>query len=197
MLRTTAGGILKRTMIRHARKRIWLVLFALATILSLPIPVAASPFGQGKFGADVPFGSATSLAINLGGNVSINLAPDGSNYSGAGSHIVTVTSTDVVGYTLYVHTTGSTDMSSGSASIAASANSVAGPLAVGTWGYNTTGSTTNFLGMASTSSILKESNGPFKNGDPTTITYGALAGGTQPAGNYSIAVTYTAVARDQ
>jgi hypothetical protein len=72
-----------------------------------------------------------------------------------------------------------------------------GPLAVGSWGYNTTGSTTDFLGMNATSVLLKDANGPFKNGDPVTVTYGALAPATQAAGNYSVAVTYTAVAKNQ
>ena len=83
------------------------------------------------------------------------------------------------------------------ATIAASGNSVDGSLAVGTWGYNTTGSTTNFSGMGNTSSLLKNASGPFKNGDGTTVTYGALVSGTQEAGNYSVAVTYTAVVKDQ
>ena len=163
----------------------------------LSLPAYASPFGQGKFGADVPFGSATSLSINLGGNVALSLSPSGGNFSGTGSHTVTVTSTDVVGYLLYVHTTGSTSMTSSSSSIPASGNSSAGPLSVGSWGYNTTGSTTNFLGMNPTNSLLKDASGPYKSGDPTTITYGALVSGTQDAGNYSVAVTYTAVAKNQ
>jgi hypothetical protein len=167
-------------------------------ILLLPsLPVHASPFGQGVFGADVPFGSATSLSINLGSNVSISLAPSGANFSGTGSHTVTVTSTDVVGYTLYAHTTGSTNMVNNSATIAASTNSTASALSVGTWGYNTTGDTTNFLGMGATNSIIKDATGPFETGDPTTVTYGALVSNTQPAGNYSVAVTYTAVAKSE
>jgi len=163
----------------------------------LPAYAGASPFGQGKFGADVPFGSATSLSINLGGNVALALAPSGGNYAGTGSHTVTVTSTDVVGYLLYAHTTGSTNMTSGSATIAASNNASLNPLSVGSWGYNTTGSLTNFLGMSATGNQLKDAAGPFKNGDPTTITYGALVSNIQEAGGYSVAVTYTAVAKNQ
>lgn len=174
-----------------------LVILALFLTLFLSPRVFASPFGDGVFGADVPFGSATSIAINLGGDVPLTLAPDGANFSGTGSHVVTVTSTDVVGYYLYAHTTGSSNMTSGSATIPASGNSSAAPLSVGTWGYNTSGSTTNFLGMSSTSLQLKDANGPFKNGDPTTVTYGALVGPTQEAGTYSVAVTYTAVAKNQ
>lgn len=172
-------------------------LIVLAGAVILARPAWASPFGHGVFGADVPFGSATSLSISLGGNVNISLASSGANFSGTGSHTVTVTSTDVVGYMLYAHTTGSSSMVNGSATIPASSNSSAAALSVGTWGYNTAGSTTNFLGMNSTGVLLKDASGPFKSGDPTTVTYGALTSGTQEAGNYSVAVTYTAVAKNQ
>lgn len=162
-----------------------------------PSVALASPFGHGKFGADVPFGSATSISISLGGDVQLSLAPDGSNFKGSNSHIVTVTSTDVVGYYLYAHTNGGTNMTNGSATIPASSNSSAAPLTVGTWGYNLTGSATDFLGLAATSTLLVDANGPYKNGNPTTVTYGALVGPTQAAGTYSVAVTYTAVAKNQ
>jgi len=166
-------------------------------LISFPSYVSASPFGQGVFGADVPFGSATSISINLSGDVPIALTPSGGNFSGSGSHVVTVTSTDVVGYYLYAHTTNGTSMTNGAASIPASSNTSAGSLAVGSWGYNTTGSTTNFLGMPSTSVVVKDATGPYKNGDPTTVTYGALTGATQESGTYNVAVTYTAVAKNQ
>ena len=165
--------------------------------LLIAIPVGASPFGQGKFGADVPFGSDTSISIDLGGDVQLALTPNSGNFSGSQAHTVTVTSTDVVGYYLYTHATGSTSMVSGSASIPASNNSSAGPLAVGSWGYNLSGSTTNFLGMGNTSTLLVDADGPYKNGNPTTVTYGAFVGPTQEAGTYSVAITYTAVAKNQ
>ena len=175
-----------------------LLILSLAIIALVPtISVGASPFGQGVFGADVPFGSMTSIAINLGGDVALPLTPSGGNFSGTNSHIVTVTSTDVVGYYLYAHTTGSSDMTNGTATIPASNNSSPAPLSVGTWGYNTTGSTTNFLGMSPTSVLITDANGPYKNGNPTTITYGAIVGSTQAAGSYAVNVTYTAVAKNQ
>jgi len=172
-------------------------LICVSIVLLFSVRAYASPFGQGVFGADVPFGSATSISIDLGGNVQLTLAPDGGNYSGTQSHVVTVTSTDVVGYYLYAHATTSANMTTGSAAIAASTNTSASPLSVGTWGYNTTGSTTNFLGMKTTSSLLVDANGPFTNGNPTTVTYGALIGPTQEAGTYSVPITYTAVAKNQ
>jgi hypothetical protein len=173
------------------------MIVACESILLSAAPVGASPFGQGVFGADVPFGSMTSISINVGGDVGLALAPNGGNLSGSNTHTVTVTSTDVVGYYLYAHTTGSTAMINGSASIAASGNSSAGPLSVGTWGYNTTESTSNFLGMSATNVLLKDAAGPFKSGDPTNVTYGALVSNTQDAGNYTIGITYTTVAKNQ
>lgn len=183
--------------IRVSERGVVFLLFAVMSIFLPVMPVSAQPFGQGVFGADVPFGSATSLSINLGSNVPLNLTPSGSNFSGTGSHTVTVTSTDVVGYYLYAHTTGSTNMTSGSATIAASGNTSDNPLSVGTWGYNTTGSTSNFSGMNATSVLIKDASGPYKNGDGTTVTYGANVSNTQAAGSYTVAVTYTAVAKNQ
>jgi hypothetical protein len=156
----------------------------------------ASPFGQGTFGAQVPFGSATSLSIALGGNVSLNLAPSGGNFTGTGSHTITVTSTDPVGYNLYVGAPGGTNMTNGASTIPASSNTTAGPLAVNTWGYNTDASS-NFLGMKTTPTLLKSANGPFESGDNTIVTYGALTSIITGAGSYNTSVVYTAVARNE
>jgi hypothetical protein len=174
-----------------------LLVFFVVSIVFAAQPVAnASPFGQGVFGADVPFGSATSLAIALGGNVSLALAPSGQNFTANGSHTVTVTSTDVVGYNLYAYIPGSTSMTSGGATIPASSNTSAGALAVNSWGYNTDGSG-NYLGMTTIPALIKTANGPFKTGDNTTVSYGVLTNITKAAGAYNVAVTYTAVARTQ
>jgi hypothetical protein len=184
--------------LRDTIKKLRIVVFCtLLGAIASYTPAHASPFGQGRFGADVPFGSATSLSINLSGNVPISLALNGGNFSGTGSHVVTVTSTDVVGYYLYVHTTSGTSMTNGAASIPVSTNISAGALSVGSWGYNTSGSSTNFLGMTSSGVVIKDAIGPHKSGDPTTVIYGALASGTQAAGTYSVPVTYTAVAKNQ
>lgn len=163
-----------------------------------PEPAYSSPFGQGVFGADVPFGSSTSLAIDLGTDPSITLATDGPNtLSGNAAHIVTVTSTDVVGYKLYARAIGSSDMVNGTASIPASGNSFPAALSINTWGYNTSGSATNFSGLSTDQAQIKDADGPFKNGDPTTITYGVRADITKPAGTYQVDVVYTVVAENQ
>ena len=169
---------------------------ALVVASSVSSIANASPFGQGVFGADVPFGSITSLAIDLGGNVSLNLVPDSGNLRGSGSHTVTVTSTDVVGYQLFVRSTASANLVNGSSSIGASGNSTPSALSLNSWGFNTDGST-NFIGMTTTPYLIKDTTGPSKNGDSTTVTYGAYTSSTQPAGVYTTSVTYTAVAENQ
>lgn len=158
--------------------------------------VSASPFGWGEFGADVPFGANTSLSIALGGNVDLNLAPSGQNFTATDSHTVTVTSTDVVGFKLYAYTPGSSDMVNGSETIPASSNGSPAPLAVNSWGYNTDASS-NFMGLGTIPKLLKDTSGPATNGDDTTVTYSVLTSNTKGAGSYSVAVTYTAVAESQ
>ncbi len=170
-----------------------LVLFG---CILLQQPASASPFGQGVFGADVPFGSLTSLSIALGGNVSLNLTPSGGTFTGTGSHTVTVTSNDVVGYRLYLYSPSGTSMTNGGFTIPASANVTPATLATNSWGYNTDGSS-NFVGMLTTPSVIKDANGPYKTGDNTTVTYSAVTDITKGAGDYTVGVVYTAVAKSQ
>jgi hypothetical protein len=170
-----------------------LVLCGVFATISVAPSVAASPFGQGVFGAHVPFGSVTSLAISLGGNVNLSLTPSGSTLSGSGSHTITVTSTDVVGYSLYIYSAGSTNMSNGTDTIPASGNGSLAPLSNNTWGYNIDGST-NYLGMTTTPTLLKTATGPYESGDNTTVKYGVLTDFSKSSGVYTATVTYTAVA---
>lgn len=157
----------------------------------------ASPFGQGVFGADVPFGSATSISIAISGNPTVSLAPNGNIFEGSGSHTLTVTSLDVVGYRLYIYSPGSSDMTNGSETIPASSNTSAGTLATDSWGYNVTGSSTDFIGTTTSPIVLKDADGPYKNGDMTTVTYGVKASATKGAGDYTANVVYTAVAKSE
>jgi hypothetical protein len=156
----------------------------------------ASPFGQGIFGADVPFGSATSLSLALTGTVNVGLTPSGGNFVGSGTHTLTVTTTDVVGYRLYLYAPNTTAMVNGSETIAASNNVTAAALALNTWGYNTD-SSTNYVGVTNLPAVIKDANGPYKNGDVTTVKYGVYASSTTGAGTYSVPVVYTAVAKSQ
>lgn len=181
---------------RVSRTHLAVVFLMLLSVLPLQ-SVSASPFGQGVFGANVPFGSNTSLSISLGSNVSLSLSPSGGNLAGTGSHSVTVTSTDVIGYKLYAFSPSGTAMTNGSETINASSNTSPGSLATDTWGFNTNGSTTNFIGMTATPILLKDTSGPYKSGDTTTVTYGVLASKTKAAGNYSVGVVYTAIAENE
>ncbi|HSX31227.1 MAG TPA: hypothetical protein VLE99_04885 [Candidatus Saccharimonadales bacterium] len=176
--------------------RMGLVLCGVLVFVSAAPSAFATPFGQGKFGAGL-FGSQTSLTIALGGNVSLSLTPSGGNFSGNGSNTVTVTSNDTVGYSLYIYAPSGTSLVNGSATIAASSNSSPASLATNTWGYNTTGSTTNFMGITATPVLLKTASGPYESGDTTTVTYGVLADGAEPDGSYTATVTYTAVALNE
>lgn len=175
-----------------------LLLVAIIVCIAGSYPALASPFGQGVFGADVPFGSGTSMSIALDGTVHLTVdTPSGGTFSGNGSHTVTVTSTDVVGYRLYVYAPGSATMTNGSDTVPASSNTVLGTLATDTWGYNTTGSTTNFIGVTTAPVTIRDATGPHKNGDTTTITYGMKVDQTKGAGEYSAMVVYTAVGKSE
>jgi len=173
-----------------------LLLCGLCMVLSFAPSVAASPFGQGVFGAQVPFGAVTSLTIALGGNVNLSLTPSGATFTGSGSHTITVTSTDAAGYALYIYSAGSTALTNGAVTLPASGNSSAAPLATNTWGYNIDASS-NYIGLTATPVLLKTASGPYESGDNTTVTYGVLAGASQAAGNYTASVTYTAVALNE
>ncbi|MDQ5982967.1 MAG: hypothetical protein QG549_965, partial [Patescibacteria group bacterium] len=147
-------------------------------------------------GADDPFGSMTTIGISIGSSPSMTLIQSGPNFGGSDSHTVTVTSTDVVGYKLYVNATTSTSMSNGTDTIAASANSSPASLATNTWGYNTSGSTTNFKGMTLSQVEIKSMTGPYKTGDNTSITYGAIVDNSKSSGTYTVDVTYTAIGQN-
>lgn len=179
--------------LRISKYRQLLVLVSLSVILALPSIAHASPFGAGVYGADVPYGSATSISISLGSAASMTLTPSGPNFSGSGSQTVTITSTDVVGYKLYVNADTTTSMSNGTDTIAASANGSPAPLAVNSWGYNTSGSSSNFKGMSLSQTLVTSKTGPFKNGDSTTFTYGSLIDITKSSGSYTVGVVYTAI----
>lgn len=172
------------------KKHLSWAFFALIFCLLLQQSAHASPFGQGEFNADVPFGSETSIAMSFDGDVAFTLSPDGENFSGQGSHTVTITSNDVVGYKLYALTPSGTSMSSGSATIPTSGHSSPSSLTVNTWGYNTDGSS-NYIGILTTPSLIKDADGPYKNGDDTTVYYGVLTDITQAASDYTVDVTYT------
>lgn len=156
----------------------------------------AQPFGVGVYGADVPFGDLTSISIDLTADTQITLSPLGGGvFGGDDSQTITVTSTDVIGYDLYINAKTDTNLANGANTIAASANITPNTLSTNTWGYNTTNSPSVFKGIQLTQDVLTSKTGPYKNGDDTTVTYGVKVDGSKAAGTYTTDVTYTAVGR--
>jgi hypothetical protein len=170
-----------------------IVFFALVISLNMivSILVSAQPYGAGKYGIDVPYGSQTSLSISTNGDVSIGITPTEFGAQATGTNQVTVTSTDVVGYKLYIRALNDTNMNNLGALLPASANIVPATLTTNTWGYNTDGSN-NFIGITNSDVLIKSTAQPVKNGETTTITYGIKLDMGKPAGKYAASVIYTA-----
>jgi hypothetical protein len=169
-----------------------LSLAIISPLLLSPI-VNAQPYGAGLYDANVPYGNQTSLSIATSGNVTIpNITPTTGGTLGRGTNTVTVTSTDVVGFKLYVRSLTSTNMNNLGALIPTSVNASPATLVADTWGYNTDAST-NFVGTTLSDVLIKSIVGPVSTGNVTTFTYGMNVDLLKPAGNYTTSVIYTAV----
>lgn len=178
-------------MINKARLALAVAASILAAVLSAN-SVSAAPYGRGVYNEDIPYGSETSLSIATDGNTIIQLSPTDSGTLGTNDSDVTVTSTDVVGYKLYVRADGNSNLINGAATIAASGNVSAASLSPNTWGYNNDGGA-NFIGMTTSDSLVATRPGPYTGGDITTFTYGVQIDNSKPAGNYTTTIIYTAV----
>ncbi|HUO62029.1 MAG TPA: hypothetical protein VMT96_01075 [Candidatus Bathyarchaeia archaeon] len=167
----------------------FLLLFTLSVIPASF--VFASSYNQGIYNENVPYGSATYLAISTDGDISIPVTPTSTGTQVTGTSHVTVTSTDVVGYKLYLRSSSSTNMDNLGDTLPTSANVSPAALSMDTWGYNTDGSS-NFVGSSLTDTLIRTFTGPAPTGDITTVTYGMKVDLAKPAGNYTTAVVYTA-----
>lgn len=152
----------------------------------------ASPYGAGKYNADVPYGGQTQLSISTSGPIALTVTPTSSGVLASASGTVTVVSTDVVGYRLYIRSVSSTDMTNGATTIPASANGSPSSLAVNTWGYNLDGSS-NYVGATLSDVLIRSATQPYTSGDVTTVTYGVRVDNTKRSGSYSTSILYTAV----
>lgn len=152
----------------------------------------AQPYGAGIYNVNVPYGSQTSLSIATSGNINIPITPTDSGIFATGVSTVNVTSTDVMGYKLYIRALSDTNMNNLGAFLPASANSSPAALAVDTWGYNTDAST-NFVGISLSDTLIRSIIVPASSGDITNITYGINLDMAKPAGNYVANIVYTAV----
>lgn len=169
-----------------------ITLAVLVGLIVFPTLSYAQPYGKGVYDANVPYGDETSLSISTDGNVSIPITPTTSGVLATGSSNVTVTTTDVMGFKLYIRSLSSTDMDNLGALIPTSGNGSLLPLATNTWGYNTDASS-NFVGMSLTDVLIRTISVPAPSGDITTVTYGIKLDLAKPAGNYTNSVIYTAV----
>jgi hypothetical protein len=158
----------------------------------VPSTSYAQPYGKGIYNANVPYGGQTELSIATSGNINIPITPTTSGVLATGTSVVTVTSTDVMGYKLYIRALNSTDMNNLGSLLPASANGSPAPLAINTWGYNVDAST-NFAGITLTDTLIRSITIPASSGDITTVTYGMKLDLAKPAGNYVATVVYTAV----
>jgi hypothetical protein len=164
-----------------------------AGVLVIAHPVSASPYGVGIYNAVVPYGGQTSLTINVS-SVVISAVPANSGQLSTSNNVVTVNSTDVTGYKLYLNALTTANLTGTLGTITASSNVAAAALATNTWGYNTDAST-NFIGMTTTPALIKNFVGPAApsvGGDVTTVTYGVKLDFSKSAGSYSTNILYTA-----
>lgn len=174
------------------KKAIGILGILFTVLFNIAATAWAEPYNAGIYNENVGYGSLTTLAISTSGNVSLAITPTSAGVQTTGSGTVTVTSTDVTGYKLYIRSSGSTNMNNLGDTLPASANVSPAALAVDTWGYNTDGSS-NFVGSTLSDTLIRTFTGPAPTGDVTTVTYGAKVDLAKPAGNYAASIVYTAV----
>lgn len=168
--------------------------FILTIIICILMPSAsyAQPYGKGLYNADVPYGSQTALSIATSGDINIPITPTDDGVLATGASVVTVTSTDVMGYKLYIRALSDTSMDNLGTLLPASANSSPAALTINTWGYNIDASN-DFVGIALIDTLIRSITVPASSGDITTVTYGINLDISKPAGNYIASIVYTAV----
>lgn len=154
----------------------------------------------------------STITITTSGSVNITLMPGSNPVVSSASDTVTVNTNATTGYELTLaNVDASTNLMSGSDSIAAHAGTPGAPtaLADNTWGFaiagspfDTTYSAESNNGSSSsvwagvpassgTAATLKTTSSPASN-DVTTVWYGVRVNASQPNGNYTDTVRYTA-----
>lgn len=169
-----------------------IALSALFLSLFLATTCLAQPYGYGKYGLTT-YGSQTSITISSSASISIPITPISGGALGTNTNQLTITSTDVKGFKLYIRALTNTYLNNFGTTIPASANVTAAALVVNTWGYNTDASS-NFIGITASDVLIKDFVGPTTiAGNITNVKYGANVDMLKTAGNYSTSVIYTAV----
>jgi len=152
----------------------------------------AQPYGKGLYGI-VTYGNETSLTISTDGNINIpTITPTNNGTLGTGNSTVTVVSTDVMGYILYVRALTSTNMDNLGTPLPSATFSYPGATK-NVWGYNTD-MTDSYTAMSLTDAQIYSTTQPTSiTGHNTVVKYGLYVDFAKPAGNYAVDVIYTAV----
>jgi len=159
----------------------------------MPLSCYAQPYGKGLYSAAVKYDNETRLSISTNASLDIPITPTSGGTLATGLNAITVTSTDVMGYKLYIRSLSNTYMNNLGAQLPASTNTSPGAaLATNTWGYKTP-ELTNYVGITATDTLIHSATTPFSSGEITNVTYGIYVNMEKPAGNYVADVVYTAV----
>lgn len=184
-------------------------------IIGLMVAAFVVPAGAVTTSVNSSIGSIISV-FNSSGTVSINATPTVGGVQTIANDTITVSTNDAAGYTLKLaETTGTSTLTSGSNTIAASSGSLSSPVvqAVNTWGYRVDGiggfgagptsgasnaaisGTIKFAAVPATASpdTIKTTATTATN-DTTSVWYGVAVNTSTPSGSYTNSVTYTAVA---
>ena len=100
----------------------------------------AQPYGKGIYNEIVPYGNQTSLSISTSGDINIPITPTTNGTLGTANSVVTVTSTDVKGYKLYIRSLNHSYMENFGAQIPTQPSQFTGELlSANSLGYNADG----------------------------------------------------------
>lgn len=181
-------------MIINSMNSIKFISLSMAIVIGLAFAttVSAQPYGIGIYDSILPYGDETSLSISANGNILIPITPTVGNNLGKSTNVVTITSTDIIGYKLYIRSLANTYLENGSSQIPASANITPLALTTNTWGYNIDNSD-SFLGITNSDVLIKASSYPTPSGENTNVTFGVNVDLSKASGNYSAGVVYTVV----
>jgi hypothetical protein len=177
-------------------------LLALIYILTMPAISYAQPYGIGLYN-QTTYGNQTSISITtdaVANNIDMpTITPIAGGATVTKNNTVTVTSTDVKGYKLYINAKDNTYMDNLGAHLPASSLTYTYPsvngtgLQLDTWGFNTNQGA-NFAGLTLGQVMIDTYASPtLVTGRNTVVTYGIKLDFAMPAGEYTGYVVYTAV----
>ncbi|MDQ5932604.1 MAG: hypothetical protein QG649_689 [Patescibacteria group bacterium] len=159
-----------------------------------------------------------TISLTSGANVGLTILPDATGVISTVSNAITVSTNNSAGYTLGIKDSdATTTLADGGNSFAtATSPTTAGALANGEWGWavpsattgvgvtgfdasysvlnSSTTTTSKWAGVnaSSGSNVNVKTTGTTATNDPTTVWFAARANTSQPTGNYTGAVTFTA-----